>query len=215
MGLQPVDKLDFSSPADYARESIYSELVRALIVLDRAAEAIPLLGRLLEAARSMGRQGDEIRYLVLFSLAHYRQEDIPAALDSLSQALILAKPQGYVRIFVDEGFPMAELLLLAVSQDISPDYASELLAAFPEDVRVTIDAKMALVNNTQPLVEPLSEREIEVLRLIASGYKYQEVAERLVISLNTVRHHTRNVYGKLNVNNRARAIDRAKELDLL
>ncbi len=102
---------------------------------------------------------------------------------------------------------------MAILQDITPIYASNLLAAFPGDVRRAVE--MEVVTVTQPLVEPLSQREIEVLRLIAGGYKYQEIAEQLVISLNTVRHHTRNVYSKLNVNNRARAIDKAKELDLL
>jgi LuxR family maltose regulon positive regulatory protein len=163
----------------------------------------------------MERQGDEIRYRVLKALAHHAIGDTPAAVGSLNQALTMAEPQGYVRIFVDEGQPMAELLLLAIKQSITPDYTSELLAAFPEDVRGAVDFDMELKTVTQPLVEPLSDREIEVLRLMAVGFKYQEVAEQLVISLNTVRHHTRNVYSKLNVNNRVQAIDKANELDLL
>jgi LuxR family maltose regulon positive regulatory protein len=215
MGLRPDDKVDFSSPDDYPRESEYSDLARALIPLYRTAEALPLLKRLLEAARSMGRQGDEIRYLILIALAHHALEDMASALDALSQALTLAKPQGYVRIFVDEGNSMAELLVLAISQDITPDYASELLAVFPEDVRGTVDVDIKLKNNTQPLVDPLSERELEVLRLMAEGFKYQEIADRLIISINTVRHHNRNIFSKLNVNSRVQAIDRARELHLL
>jgi LuxR family maltose regulon positive regulatory protein len=215
LGLRPDDKVDLSKPADYPRESEYSDLARALIALNRGAEALPLLDRLLEATRSMGRQGDEIRYLVLSALAHHALGDTPSAMDSLSQALTLAEPQGYVRLFVDEGQPMAELLGCAISQDIAPDYACNLLVAFPEGVRRAVNSEMELTPMTQPLVEPLSERELEVLRLMAEGYKYKEIAERLVISLNTVRHHTRNVYSKLSVNNRAQAIARAKEFELL
>ena len=213
--LHPDDNVEFSKPADYPRESKYSDLARALVALDRSAEALPLLEHLLTATRSMGRHGDEIRYLILTALAHHSLGNMPSAQDALSQALTLAEPQGYVRIFVDEGAPMAELLLFAISQNIAPDYARKLLAAFPEDVRRAVNFEMELIPIAQTLVEPLSDREIDVLRLIAAGYKYKEVAEQLVISLNTVRHHTRNVYSKLNVNNRAQAVARAKELELL
>mgnify|MGYP000061167553 CR=1 FL=1 len=215
LGVHANDEVDFSSPADYPRELIYSDLARLLITLDRAAEALPLLTRLLEAAITMERQGDEIRYLVLIALAQHALGNTHTALDSLSQALSLAEPQGYVRLFVDEGFPMAELLSLAIPQNIAPDYASKLLAAFPKYVLSAVPIDKALTINTQILVEPLSQREIEVLRLIAEGCKYKEIAERLVVSINTVRHHTKNVYGKLDVNNRTQAIGRAKELNLL
>jgi LuxR family maltose regulon positive regulatory protein len=186
-----------------------------LIAQDRAAEALPLLTRLLEASITMERHGDEIRYLVMIALAHHALGNTQTALDSLSQALTLAEPQGYVRLFVDEGLPMAELLSSAISQNIAPDYASKLLAAFPKDVLSAVPIDKELTVHTQILVEPLSQREIEVLHLIAEGYKYKEIAERLVVSINTVRHHTRNVYGKLDANNRTQAIGRAKELNLL
>jgi LuxR family maltose regulon positive regulatory protein len=110
---------------------------------------------------------------------------------------------------------MAELLRLAVLHHISPDYAGKLLAAFPKDIQGAIQFDQDLTVTKQSLAEPLSEREIEVLRLMAEGYKYKEIAERLMVSINTVRHHTRNVYGKLDVNNRTQAISRAKELNLL
>jgi LuxR family maltose regulon positive regulatory protein len=214
-GLKPDDEVDFSSPAGYVRESEYSDLTRALIALGCAGEALPLLERLLESARSMGRQGDAIRYLILRAMAFQALEDKVSALDSLSQALTLAKPEGYVRIFVDEGEPMATLLALAVSQEIEPDYAGELLGAFPKEVQQAVESDMELTTIPQPLVEPLSERELEVLRLMATGLKYQEIAENLVISVNTVRHHTRNIYGKLGVSSRAQAVARARDLNFL
>jgi LuxR family maltose regulon positive regulatory protein len=110
---------------------------------------------------------------------------------------------------------MEELLRIAFSQNISPDYASKLLAAFPNYALSAVPIDKELTVNTQVMIEPLSQREIEVLRLIAEGYKYKEIAERLVVSINTVRYHTRNVYGKLDVNNRTQAIGKAKELNIL
>jgi LuxR family maltose regulon positive regulatory protein len=214
-GVHTNDEVDFSSPAGYPRELIYSDLACLLIALDRAAESLPLLMRLLEAANMMERHGDEIRYLVLIALAHHALGNTQTALDSLSQALSLAEPQGYVRLFVDEGFPMAELLSFAILQNIAPDYASKLLAAFPKYVLSAVPIAKEMTVNTQLLVEPLSQREIEVLHLMNEGYKYKEIAERLVVSINTVRHHTRNVYSKLDVNNRTQAIGKAKELNIL
>jgi LuxR family maltose regulon positive regulatory protein len=213
--VQADDKVDFSSPTDYPRELMYSDLAYLLIALDRDTEALPLLTRLLEAAITMERHGDEIRYLVMMALAHHSLGNTQTALESLSRALTLAEPQGYVRLFLDEGQPMAELLRSAVSHNISPEYACKLLAAFPKDVMSAVSIDEELTVNAQILAEPLSEREIEVLQLMAEGYKYKEIAERLVVSINTVRHHTRNVYGKLDVNNRTQAISRAKELNLL
>jgi LuxR family maltose regulon positive regulatory protein len=209
------DEVDFSSPADYPREFFYSDLAYSLIAQDRAAEALPLLTRLLQAAVAMERGGDETRYRVLIALAQHALGNMQAALDSLGQALTLAHDQGYVRLFVDEGQPMAELLRFAISQNIASDYASKLLATFPKVVLSPVPINKESTVNTQVLAEPLSEREIEVLRLMAKGYKYQEIAETLFVSINTVRHHTRNVYSKLDVNNRTQAIGRAKELNLL
>jgi LuxR family transcriptional regulator, maltose regulon positive regulatory protein len=215
LGVHANDEVDFSSPAGYLRERMYTELACLLIALDRAAEVLPLLVRLLDAAIRMERQGDEIRYLVLVALAHHAMENTQTAMDFIGQALILAEPQGYIRLFVDEGQPMAELLLSAVSHNISPDYASKLLSAFPKDVLGAFPIDEEQTVHTQMLAEPLSDREIEVLRLMAEGYKYKEIADRMFVSINTVRHHTRNAYSKLDVNNRTQAIGKAKELNLL
>ncbi len=215
LGVHANDEVDFTSPAGYPRELNYSDLARLLTAQDRAAEALPLLTRLLEAAITMERHGDEIRYLIQIALAQHALGKTQTALDSLGQALTLAESQGYVRLFVDEGLPMAELLSFAISLNIATDYASKLLAAFPKEVLSAIQIDKEVTVKPQMLDEPLSEREVEVLSLMAEGYKYKEIAERLVVSINTVRHHTRNVYGKLDANNRTQAIERAKELNLL
>jgi LuxR family maltose regulon positive regulatory protein len=215
LGLTPNDEVDFSSPSGYPREFIYSDLAYLLIAKDQATEALPLLARLLHAAVKMGRHGDEIRYLLMAAMAHHALGNDQAALDFLHQALKLAEPQAYVRLFVDEGQPMMELLQIAVSYNVSPDYANKLLALFPKYVLKPIPIEQTRKISIEILTEPLSERELEVMRLMADGYKYREIAERLVVSINTVRYHTRNVYGKLSANNRTQAISRAKELSLL
>jgi LuxR family maltose regulon positive regulatory protein len=213
MSLRPDDEINFSSTG-YTHEHKYSDLARGLIALGRASDVLPLLERLMEGARLMGRQGDEIRYLVLNALAHYSLENIPFALDNLSQALTLAEPQGYVRLFIDEGPPMARLLYEALSREIAPEYLRRLLAAFPvtepeEDTSTKFQADQS------GLIEPLSERELEVLQLIAEGLNNPEIAARLFLSVHTVKTHIRNIYGKLNVHNRTQAIAQAKAFGLL
>ncbi len=214
-GLTPNDEVDFSSPSGYPCEYNYSDLAYLLIAQNQASEALPLLTRLLQAAIEMGRHGDEIRYLVMIAMGHHALGDWQTALDFLGHALTQAEPEGYVRLFVDEGQPMMDLLQIAISQNVAPDYASKLLPAFPKYVLKPIPIEQERKFNAEVLAEPLSERELEVIRLMADGYKYREIAERLVVSINTVRFHTRNVYGKLSANNRTQAISRAKELSLL
>ena len=126
----------------------------------------------------------------------------------------VAEPEGFVRVFVDEGPPMAGLLYEALNRGIAPDYVRRLLAAFPVDEPMRVDLKRTEADQSE-LVEPLSERELEVLQLIAEGLTNQEIATRLFLSLNTVKTHTRNIYGKLNVHRRTQAIARSKELGLL
>ena len=127
---------------------------------------------------------------------------------ALERALSLAEPEGYVRIFVDEGAPMAGLLRQAAERGIAPRYVHELLTAFgaPES---------AEPRHAQPLIEPLSDREVEVLHLAAVGLSNREIAEQLYISINTVKAHTKSVYRKLDAHNRTQAINRAQELGLL
>ena len=214
-GISANDEVDFTSPRNFSRELIYSDLACLLIAQNRAAEALPLLARLLAAATTMKRHGDEIRFLVMTATAQHALANTQAALDSLRQALTLAEPEGYIRVFVDEGFPMAELLSLASTRHIRTDYVRELLAAFPDDVLNAVRTRQASSAIKPTLNESLSQREIDVLHLMIEGYKYKEIAEKLVVSINTVRHHTRNIYGKLDANNRTQAIEKAKELNLL
>jgi LuxR family maltose regulon positive regulatory protein len=132
----------------------------------------------------------------------------------LHDALVLAEPGGFIRLFVDEGPPMARLLSEAAARGIAPEYTQRLLAAFspagpsrPHPDRVD--------GPQSSLVEPLSERELEVLQHIAEGLSNQEIASRLYLSPHTVKVHSRNIYGKLGVHNRTQAVTRARTLGML
>ena len=198
----------------YLREFEHITLAKVLLARyksDRAGgsidQAVGLLGRLLQAAEAGERQGSIIEILVLQSLALQVQGDIPAALVPLKRALMLAEPEGYVRRFVDEGAPMAALLEAASKHGGASNYVRQLLTAFGK-----AEDKMPI---NQGLIEPLSERELDVLRLLGSDLDGPEIARQLIVSLNTVRTHTKNIYTKLGVNNRRAAVRRAEELDLL
>jgi LuxR family maltose regulon positive regulatory protein len=151
---------------------------------------------------------------MLQALASQARGDTDQAMDVLEQALTLAEPGGFIRIFVDEGPPMARLLYEAATRGIAPDYARRLLAIFPIAEPEQIDPTKTQAPKSE-LVEPLSEREIEVLQLIAEGLTNSEIATRLFLSLNTVKVHTRNIYGKLGVHNRTQAVARARALGVL
>jgi LuxR family maltose regulon positive regulatory protein len=192
----------------------YIAFARILIAQGRLDEAAPLLQRLLEAAKAGGRISRVIEILLLQTLAAQSGGDTAQAMSTLEQALILAEPGGFIRIFADEGPPVAPLLYEALSQGITPDYVRRLLAAFP----LTEPEQPVLSKNQGPtteLVEPLSEREIEVLQLIAEGFTNQEIADRLYLSLNTVKVHTRNIYGKLDAHHRASAVAKARAWGIL
>jgi len=139
--------------------------------------------------------------------------DADEALATLAEALALAQPLGYVRTFVDAGGPMRALLREAAARNIAPDYVPKLLAAFrsPESGSVGVPP----YPHTPRLVEPLSDRELDVLRFLAERRTNQEIAQAMCVSVNTVKTHLKNVYGKLDVHSRKRAITRAKELGLL
>jgi LuxR family transcriptional regulator, maltose regulon positive regulatory protein len=207
-GLSAADDLS------YVHESEHITVARLLLAqgtregADHAiGQATELLERLLVAADEGGRNGSVIEMLVVQALARHAGDDLAGAIASLGRAVALAEPEGYVRVFFDEGAPMAALLKLAAKQRKAPDYVRRLLAAV-----VTADGGATV---GQPLIEPLSERELEVLRLLGSDLDGPDIARELTVSLSTVRTHTKNIYAKLGVNSRRAAIRRAAELDLL
>jgi LuxR family maltose regulon positive regulatory protein len=176
--------------------------------------AMGLLERLLKAAEAGGRMGSVIEILVLQALAYQMQGDVPTAMASLQRALRLAGPEGYVRMFVDEGADMAALLREAAARGIMPDYAAGLLLAFDEDQG--IEEEMApSATPSSSLIEPLSQRELDILRLFKTELSGPEIAQELVIALSTVRTHTKSIYSKLNVNSRRAAVKRAIELGVI
>jgi LuxR family maltose regulon positive regulatory protein len=193
----------------YVRE--YEHLTLARILLGQGA-AYGLLGRLGAAAEEGGRTGTLVEILILQALAHHAQHgrrDVSGALVPLERALRLAEAEGYVRVFVGEGAPMATLLEALAQQHVAWPYPRRLLDAMHL-------ADGAPAQRVSPaLVEQLSAREVDVLRLLASDLDGPAIARELVVSLNTVRTHTKNIYAKLGVNSRRAAVARARELDLL
>jgi LuxR family maltose regulon positive regulatory protein len=207
--LSPDDQLS------YLREFEHVTLARVLLARhhryrDAAAldGALGLLARLLAAADAGGRAGSAVEVLVLQALAHQAQGVMDAALARLQAAVLLAQPEGYVRLFAEEGAPMTALLRALPKQSSPPGYVRRLLAATAR----TGHPAPARPGN---LVEPLSERELDVLRLLGSDLDGPEIARALSVSLNTVRTHTRNIYAKLGVTSRRAAVRQAQVLDLL
>jgi LuxR family maltose regulon positive regulatory protein len=209
--------------AGYLREFEHLTLARILLAryeTDREErsihEAKGLLERLLQAAEEGERTGSAIEILIVQALAHQIRSDIPAALAPLERALTLAEPEGYVRTFVDEGPPMEHLLLEAAARRILPDYTRKLLAAFGAEPPGRVGkSRLPTSPASRPLIEPLSERELEVLRLFGTDLSGPQIANQLVVALSTVRTHTKSIYRKLGVNNRRAAVRRAAELGLM
>jgi LuxR family maltose regulon positive regulatory protein len=170
--------------------------------------ALTLLIRLLQAADSEGRKGVQIEVLALRALTEWRRGEHAGAMTALERALRMAEPEGYMRLFTDLGLPMARLLQEARSRAVMPEYVGKLLADFGDDFSSSAPAQAGLP-------EPLSPREQEILELVAAGLTNQEIADKLVISSETVKKHTGNIYGKLSVRSRTEAVARARALDLL
>ena len=212
--------LSVDDDLSYLREFEHITLARALLAQHTEErtehslhEATQLLERLLRAAEKGARTGRVIEILVLRALAHQMQGDIAAARASLHRALTLSEPEGYVRVFVDEGPPMASLLRAVAlaapgeQKGIAPSYVRRILAAINKtEERMPVQQRLA---------EPLSERELDVLRLLGTDLDGPDIARALFVSLNTMRTHTKNVYAKLGVSNRRAAVRRAEELGLL
>jgi LuxR family maltose regulon positive regulatory protein len=206
--------LSVDDDLSYLREFEHITLVRLLLARHEGErtgpslhEATRLLERLLLTAEEGGRTGRVIEIMVLRALAHQALGDIPAALGSLERAVALAEPEGYVRVFADEGPPMISLLRAAAKQGTRRNYVRRLLAAASGTEHSS--------PTEQALIEPLSERELDVLRLLGTELDGPAIARELMVSLNTMRTHTKNIYTKLAVTNRRAAVRRAAELNLL
>jgi LuxR family maltose regulon positive regulatory protein len=172
-----------------------------------ADQALKVINTLLAMAENDGRMGIVVEALALQALAHWRHNDTVQALTAIEHALRLAQPEGYIRLFDDFGLPIIRLLQDAHGRGVMVDYIELLLRA--------IDANGNFERSKADLVEPLTERELEILKLIAAGLTNPEIGEELVISSETVKKHAIRIYGKLGVNNRTEAASRARELDLL
>jgi LuxR family maltose regulon positive regulatory protein len=215
-GLSPEDE------PDYPHEPAYLLLARVLLAQDRPGPALTLLERLLAIAASQGRTGSVIEIQALRALALAARGDHAGALGALAETVTLARPQGYVRVFADEGAPMRALLtrLSAARKDhrapprhIDPDYLAGLLRACGQAGAAAPSRRAAAALPGLP--EPLTGREMEVLRLLAAGRSNQRIAHELVVALDTVKKHVTHILGKLGAANRTEAVARARQLGLI
>ena len=213
--------LSVESPLSYHYDLHHTNLTRALISLGAYTrsqamlnQAVGLLDRLQEAAGRAGWVHEKIQILILRALAENALGREDAALGIMLQALALAEPGGFVRIFVDEGEAMRLLIEKKLRDRDHPlgGYADKLLAAFTQPLAAP---KLAINHQKPDMIESLSKRELEVLKLLGSELSGPEIAQQLVVSLNTLRTHTKNIFNKLGVNDRRAAIRRAEELDLI
>ena len=200
--------------SDYLHEFEHLTLAR-LEIANPLVNA--LLARLLQAAEAQKRRSSALDILLVQALAHEAQGNRPQALAALDRALTLAEPEGYVRVFVDEGEMMRLLIadfgVLIEKQAHGQDhkllgYVDKLLTAFPQSATVP---QSEIRNLKSKMVEPLSPRELEVLRLIEQGFSNQEIADRLFLAVSTVKGYTRTLFDKLQVQRRTEAVVRARE----
>jgi LuxR family transcriptional regulator, maltose regulon positive regulatory protein len=217
MGLSVDDELS------YLRECEHITLARVLIAEHTRApadhiirEAMRLLDRLLQAAQDGTRMGSVIEIGLLQALAHQAQGNLAPALVALERVLRLAEPEGYVRVFVDEGLPMAGLLSEAAARGVMPHYTAKLLAVFEVEAQRSAGPSPRLTTSaSQLMIEPLSQRELEILHLIAEGLSNREISEQLFLAVNTVKGHNQKIFDKLQVERRTEAVARAHEWGLL
>jgi LuxR family maltose regulon positive regulatory protein len=211
--------LQRDGPLSFVRDLEHVNLARVLVAqgLHRPDgpyldQALALLARLAEAAEGAGWVSRAIEILTLRAVALSALGDQDAALRPLARALDLAEPEGYARVFLDEAAPVRQLLVSAVARGATPhiEYANRLLSAFG-----VAPGKAPVRASAAALVEPLTERELQVLRLMAAGLTSPQIAEELVVSVNTVRTHIQHIYQKLAAHSRYEAVARARELEML
>jgi LuxR family maltose regulon positive regulatory protein len=154
-----------------------------------------------------------LRVMILHSVAHHAKGETDKAVDMLEKALTLAKPGGFIRLFLDEGAPIKNLLSIAATRGIMPHYVARLLAAFESGLLESERPQRQV--SCQHLVEPLSERELEILQLLAQGLSNREIGERLFLAIPTVKGYNRNIFAKLQVRRRTEAVAHAREIGVL
>jgi LuxR family maltose regulon positive regulatory protein len=220
-GLSPDDE------PHYDNEFQHIVFARWLIATGKAKPALPLLDRLLDAAEKVLRVRSALEILIIQALAHQKLGNQPEALKPLEKALALAQPESYVRMFVDEGEPLAELLLELLKQkgkrweSEKPEllqYVVRLKEVFGPSGPVPTVKTSAPGGEPLPwwyVEDPLSDRELEVLQHVARGLSNQEIADKLFLSAGTVKRHMSNIYQKLDVHSRTQAIERARTLQIM
>jgi LuxR family maltose regulon positive regulatory protein len=202
----------------YARERDYLVLARILLARSEPARALGLLARLEALAESQGRNGSVIETQALRSLALQAAGNHDAALATLGNALSIAQPEGHIRVFVDEGPRMAALLrslINAIARDRSPNVSRAVQNHLHRVVRAFEAPKASDAPAMSGLVEPLTKRELEVLSLVAAGRRNREIADELVVTIETVKKHVSHIFDKLGATNRTEAVIHARELGLI
>jgi LuxR family maltose regulon positive regulatory protein len=201
--------------AAHLTQTYYLPAVQARVLLAQgdAPAALAVLGPLRQHVEEKGLKDEQLKAMVLEAVALHLHGEKAKALEVLTGAMVLAEPGGFIRLFLDEGMPMAQLLSEATARGIMPDYVRKLLSVF-ETVEQKNEGKSPAPLR-QPLMAPLSARELEVLRLIAQGLSNREISERLFLALSTVKGHSRIIFDKLQVKRRTEAVARARELGLL
>ncbi len=218
---------DLAAAANLAQtQDLPFSQARVYLAQGNPSAALVVLEPLRQQMEAKGWQDERLKVMILQAVALHAHGENDKSVQLLGEALALAKPGGFIRLFVDEGPPMVQLLLEAASRGIMPDYTGKLLAALERpctqcrgfEAEQPGSASKSPVPSSlavQSLPEPLSERELEVLRLFKTDLSGPEIARELVIALSTVRTHTKSIYSKLNVNSRRAAVKRAAELNLI
>jgi LuxR family maltose regulon positive regulatory protein len=189
---------------------------RVHLAQGNTSKAMAALGQVRQQAEAKGWEDERLKVMILQTVVLQARGEKHEAEQLLGDTLALAEPGGFIRIFVDEGIPMARLLSEAAAHRIMPDYIGKLLAVFEDEgQRNTVEASLPKSTSSRLLVEPLSQRELEVLRLITQGLSNREISERLFLALSTVKGHNRIIFSKLMVQNRTGAVARAREWGLL
>jgi LuxR family maltose regulon positive regulatory protein len=195
----------------HLHETQQISLARVYLAQGNFKKTIETLNRIHPQAESFGRMAHLIDIYLVKALAYQEQDELAAAIECLEHALSLGEPEGYVQTFVEQGEPMARLLQEVSERGIAPAYVGRLLTAVSTPIQ---SAPPKPGDSTSPLMEPLTERELEVLHLMTEGLTYNEIACQITVSLNTVRTHVKNIYSKLGIHKRSQAIAKARELKL-